>query len=83
MTRAEVFEALNEIFRDNFDDSTIRLTDQTSSSDIEDWDSLEQINLVVLIQDRFGIQFNIDEVNAMENVGEMADDILRKLGQGS
>ena len=80
MTREAVFEKLNTIFRDNFDDDEICLTDGTSAEDIEDWDSLEQINLVVAIQDAFGIKFNIDEVNAMKNVGEMADAILAKTG---
>ena len=81
MTREEVFEKLNTVFRDNFDDDGINLTDSTSSADIEDWDSLAQINLVVAIQDAFGIKFNIDEVNAMKNVGEMADAILEKTGE--
>ena len=81
MTREEVFEKLNTALRDNFDDDGINLTDSTSSADIEDWDSLEQINLVVAIQDAFGIKFNIDEVNAMKNVGEMADAILEKTGE--
>ena len=80
MTREAVFEKLNMIFRDNFDDDEICLTDATSAEDIEDWDSLEQINLVVAIQDAFGIKFNIEEVNAMKNVGEMADAILAKTG---
>jgi len=80
MTRANIFEKMNEIFRSNFDDDSISLTDETSAADIEDWDSLEQINLVVAIQDEFNVKFNIDEVNAMKNVGEMVDLILRKMG---
>lgn len=80
MTREAVFEKLNEIFRNNFDDDDIELTDETSSADIDDWDSLEQINLVVAIQDAFNVKFNIDEVNSMKNVGEMVDFILEKLG---
>ena len=63
MTREAVFKKLNEIFRNNFDDDDIELMDETSSADIDDWDSLEQINLVVAIQDAFNIKFNIDEVN--------------------
>ena len=78
MTRQEVFEKLNEIFRTNFDDESINLTDKTSSKDIEAWDSLEQINLIVVIQDCFGINFSIEEVNSMKNVGEMVDFILKK-----
>lgn len=80
MAREAVFEKLNEIFRNNFDDDDIELTDETSSADIDDWDSLEQINLVVAIQDAFNVKFNIDEVNSMKNVGEMVDFILEKLG---
>lgn len=80
MTREEVFEKLNDIFRNNFDDDSIELNDETSSADIEDWDSLEQINLVVAIQETFHVKFNIDEVNAMKNVGEMVDSILEKMG---
>ena len=72
MSREEIFENLNEIFRSNFDDEGIELTDKTSSK--------EQINLVMAIQDRFHVKFNIDEVNAMQNVGEMADEILAKIG---
>ena len=80
MTRGEVFKKLNVIFRNNFDDEDIVLSDETSSADIEDWDSLEQINLVVAIQDEFNVKFNIDEVNAIKNVGGMVDFILEKIG---
>ena len=78
MTREDVFEKLNEIFRNNFDDDSIELNEATVSTDIEEWDSVEQINLVVAIQDTFGVKFNINEVNAMKNVGEMVNFILEK-----
>ncbi len=81
MTREEVYTKLTEIFRKNFDDDSIVLKDETSSEDIEDWDSLEQINLVVAIQDLFKIKFNIEEVNKMSNVGGMVDFILEKRGE--
>lgn len=80
MDRKKVLEKLNEIFRENFDDEEISLSDSTSSKDIDEWNSLEQINLVVAIQDEFHVKFNIDEVNAMTNVGEMADFIMQKIG---
>ena len=78
MTREKIFEELNIIFRNNFDDESIVLTDETSASDIEDWDSLEQINLIVAIQDKFRVKFNIEEVNSMKNIGEMIDYIIKK-----
>lgn len=80
MSRDYVFEKLTEIFRDNFDDDAIELSEGMTSADIEDWDSLEQINLIVAIQEEFDVKFNIDEVNAMKNVGEMVDFILKKAG---
>lgn len=80
MTRTNIFDELNTIFRNNFDNESITLTDETNSDDIEDWDSLEQINLIVAIQDKFGVKFNIEEVNAMKNVGEMVDFIMKKMG---
>ena len=80
MTRAEVYEKLNKVFQDVFDDETITVDDDTTSEDIEDWDSLEHINLVVAVENEFGVHFNMGEVNKMKNVGEMVDIILRQLG---
>ena len=80
MNRRDVFEMLNTIFRNNFDDEGIILNEETSSADIESWNSLEQINLIVAIQDEFKIKFNIDDVNAMNDVGNIVDFILEKIG---
>ena len=78
MTREKVMKTLNEIFCDVFDDDSIVLTDETNSSDIDDWDSLEQINLIVNIENEFGMVFDMAEVSDLANVGEMADLIMRK-----
>lgn len=78
MSRDEVFAALDEVFRDEFDDDTLHVTDVTTADDIEDWDSLEHINLVVAVERRFGIKFTMGEVTGMKNVGEMADIILQR-----
>lgn len=79
MTRIEISEKLNEIFRNIFDDDEIIISDTTTASDIEDWDSLEQINLIVAIEKQFNLKFNIKEVNGLRNVGEMIDVIMEKL----
>ena len=57
MTREEIFEGLNEVFSDVFDED-ITVTDSTTADDIEDWDSLEHINLIVAVENKFGIKFN-------------------------
>ena len=79
MTREEVFERLNEVFRDIFDDETITVNDETTADDIDDWDSLEHINLVNAIEDEFDMKFDMGQIVSMKNVGEMVDIILEKL----
>lgn len=79
MSREEVFEIVNEIFRDVFDDEEIVVTDMTTAEDIEDWDSLEQINLIVAMQRRFDIRFSVQEAYSTANVGEMVDLIISKM----
>ena len=78
MTREEVFERLNKVFRDVFDDDDITVTETTTSADIADWDSLEHINLVAAVEQEFGMKFTMGQVVTMKNVGEMVDIILQK-----
>lgn len=70
---------VTRIFRDVFDDETLVIEDSTNSSDIEDWDSLEHIALIVSMEKEFDLKFDIKEVNKLENVGEMVDLIISKL----
>ena len=79
MTREVAYEKLNEVFRDVFDDEEIVVNDGTTSSDIEDWDSLEHINLVSAVEQAFGIKFSMGQVVTMKNVGEMMDIILSQI----
>lgn len=79
MSREEIFEQLNEVFRDVFDDDSIVVTDETVSSDIEDWDSFAHINLIVNVEQSFSIKFSMGEVSSMKNVGAMVDIIASKL----
>ena len=79
MTREEVFEKINEVFRDVFEDDDITVNDDTTAADIEDWDSLEHINLMNAIEQEFGIKFTMGEIVAMKNVGEMANSIMGKI----
>lgn len=78
MERNEILEKLNEIFRDVFDDDSVTVTETTTSSDIEDWDSLTHITLISEVEDEFDIKFSMKEVVGMKNVGEMVDIIERE-----
>ncbi len=80
MGREEVFARLNEVFRDVFDDDSIVVADTTTADDIEEWDSLEHINLIAAVEQEFGMKFNMGQVVSMKNVGEMADIILSQVG---
>ncbi|MBQ7558427.1 MAG: acyl carrier protein [Lachnospiraceae bacterium] len=82
MTREELYDNLNEVFRDVFDDESITVTDETTADDIEDWDSLEHINLVAAVEQEFGIRFSMGQVQSMKNVGEMVDIILSQIQDG-
>ena len=73
MERDGIFEKLNEVFQDVFDDDSITVEEKTTAADIEDWDSLEHINLIVAIENKFGMKFNMGEVSTMKNVGEMVN----------
>jgi acyl carrier protein len=72
MTRQEIFEKLNEVFSDVFDEE-ITVTDETTAADVEDWDSLTHITLISEVQDAFGIKISMKDVLGMNNVGELAD----------
>lgn len=79
MTLDEIFDNLNMVFRDVFDDEEIVVTADTTAEDIEDWDSLEHINLMAAVEKEFGVKFSMGQIVTMKNVGEMADIILGKL----
>ena len=68
----EIFDRLNDVFRDIFDDDSLTVTAATTAADIEDWDSLSHITLVSAVEDEFRMKFSMKEVVEMKNVGEMA-----------
>ena len=79
MERIDIFNKLNEIFEDVLDlDTSPNLTDPTTANDIEEWDSLTHIQLIVAIEKHFKIKFTSMEILSWKNVGEMVDCINRK-----
>ena len=77
MDKQTIFDAVQQIFRDNFDDEELVITRETCADDIEDWDSLEQINLLTAIERRFGIKFKLEDVRGLQNVGDLLDLVQR------
>ncbi|MEC7595659.1 MAG: acyl carrier protein [Pseudomonadota bacterium] len=73
----EVMGLLNPIFRDVFDDDELVITANTTAKDIDGWDSLTHIRLVISIEKAFDLRFTAAEISALENVGEMVELIVR------
>lgn len=78
MDSKTIYERLNKVFRDVFDDDDITVGPKTTANDIEDWDSLEHITLMSAVQREFKIKFTMGEISSMKNVGEMAQIIEQR-----
>ncbi|MBQ9135774.1 MAG: acyl carrier protein [Lachnospiraceae bacterium] len=76
----KILEELQEIFRDVFDDDELVISNETTADDIEDWDSLSHMQLVVQIEKAYNIKFTIAEMKKTANVGEFIEMIEGKLG---
>jgi len=79
MTREEVFNGVQDIFRDIFDEDDMVINNATSSDEIDDWDSLNHINLVSAIEKEFKIKFALGELMTLKDVGAMIDLMMEKL----
>ena len=71
--REEIRKRLNSVFQDVFDDETMQINEETTADDIEEWDSLLHITLVLSVEKEFGVELNAAEVGKLSNVGSMID----------
>ncbi len=74
----EIKKRLNQVFQNVFDDESIEINEQTTADDIEDWDSLMHITLVLSIEKEFGVELNAAEVSKLSNVGAMIDILVSR-----
>jgi len=81
MDKKEITEKLTAIFQEIFDNDTIALKPDMTAADIEDWDSVNHINVVVATEAAFGIRFKSAEIEDLSNVGEFISMIERKLAK--
>lgn len=75
----DISEPLTAIFREVFDDDEITLSRQMTADDVDGWDSLSHVNLIVTIEARFNIKFTQKELLTFRNVGDLMDSIQGKL----
>jgi acyl carrier protein len=77
----DLYEKLTDIFRDIFDDDDLVLTGQMTAEDVDEWDSLSHIRLIVAVEKDFGVSFSSSEIASLENVAQLAELTERKLGE--
>jgi acyl carrier protein len=75
----EIYNQLTEVFQEIFDDENIVLKPEMTARDIDEWDSLSHIRLVVCVEKTFKVKFSASEVGTLKNVGEFVQLIKSKL----
>ena len=78
MNESQILEKLTEIIRTLFDEYEGPVTRTIAAKDIEQWDSLANVQLIVLMEKAFGVRFTMDEIARFENLGSIIDRILKK-----
>ncbi len=81
--RNELRGRLNQVFVETFDDDAINIFDAMTANDLDEWDSVSHISLVLAVEKEFGIRLNAAEIGNLENVGAMIDLLTRKLAPDS
>lgn len=76
---SETLGRINKVFKVIFNNNDLVITEKTSAGDIAGWDSLQHVNLLSMLEEEFHIEFDIDEIISMENVGDMLRIIESKI----
>jgi acyl carrier protein len=79
MTGEEIHNSLTDIIKDVLDNDSIVLSRDTTAADIEEWDSLAHISIIVAVEKEFKIKFDLMDIKPLKNVGEFLDLIQRKI----
>lgn len=75
MTRQNILAQIQELIRDVFENDKINVNEQTTAQEVEEWDSLNHIQLIGAIEDHFDLEFDLEEMLALENVGDIVSQI--------
>ena len=81
MTDAEIYTELDVVFRQVLEDDSIQLKPETTADDVEGWDSMNHIFIVVELEKRLGVKFQAAEMEELKNVGELAGLVKQKLAK--
>jgi acyl carrier protein len=78
MSTDAIYAKLTDVFHDVFDDDSIVVTPELNADDVDEWDSLAHVRLVLAVEKKFGLKFSAAEVARLKNVGEFATLIQTK-----
>ncbi len=78
MNQEEILTQLNDIFRTVFDDKSIVAKREMTAEDVERWDSLSHVDMIVMVEEHFGIRIPSWQVANLKNVGDLVDIIIAK-----
>lgn len=79
MDEVQIYAKLNEVFQDVFDETSIKVTPDLSAKDVDGWDSLTHIRLILTIEKAFKIKFSTSEIGKLGNVGDLVAVIKAKV----
>jgi acyl carrier protein len=79
LDEAEIWRRVRDVFASFFGDSTVNVNAGTTAADVPGWDSLANVELMVEVEQAFGIRFRTGEVAGLRNVGELVALIVRRL----
>lgn len=80
MTEAEIYQQLTEIFRDVFGRDDMELTPELSAKDVEGWDSFKQIEIMIAVEEQYGVKFRTRELESLQNAGDLVRAVLARSG---
>jgi acyl carrier protein len=78
LDRQSVYDRLNPIFQEYFEDESLTLSDATTAADVNGWDSLAHVSLIVEVEKTFGIHLGVKHSSRLRNVGELVDAIITR-----
>ena len=79
MKEEEIIKKLQSIFNDIFINTKVKVTRKLNASKVNEWDSLNQINLIIAIEKEFNIKFSVNDIQSMDTVGDTIDIIIEKI----
>ena len=79
MTRQEILATIRDILADILDNESLQLTESSTAEQVQDWDSINQVKLLIGLENEFNFRFSASEVEGLKNVGALIDLVQRKL----